>query len=88
MRPAHQFDKVILLTPSEYPAGFSAPNHKPGTLFLMDDVGLRGGILKVTSTGYFMTLTQAEIFGERPFQWPESDRLVVIRRGTLRPHST
>jgi len=87
MRPTHQFDKIAILTPSEYPAGFLSPDHKPGTVFLLDSVGLHGGVMKVTNTGYFMTLTQAEIFGERPFQWPESDKLVVIRRGTLRPHS-
>lgn len=86
MRPSHQFDKIAILKPAEYSDGMLSNTYAPGTIFLLDDAGANGGVIRITNTGYLMTLTQAEIFSEQPFQWPEAKHVVVIKRGMLMPH--
>lgn len=72
-RPRFHFTSVVRLEPSLWSvASVLHDSHVPGTIFLFGEPGTTGGLLKLSSTGDFMTLSRAEVYLQEDALWPES----------------
>ena len=79
MKQPFRFSDIIKKKPQDWAAGIWKMNDPPGTLYLLDELGLSGGILKI-SNGYFVTLDKDEVNGDADVVWPESfERFRIVK---------
>lgn len=80
MTPTFEFVAVTRIPRDDIPNGFLSSDHPPGTMFML---GSEGALVKLTKSGFFMTLTPDEAFGARPVRWPNSSVLVRFDKDKL-----
>lgn len=54
-----------------------------GVVRLFGAWGETGGLLRLTRSGKYISLSRAQVFSEQPFPWPVSGLPYVIRCGRL-----
>lgn len=83
MRVLIQFDQITRLEEKDWKKLGVLGDHKPGTILLLNDWGIGGGVLRLTRQGHLMMLTEEQVYGGAPIFWPYSDMVFSIRGVTV-----
>jgi len=68
-----EFSEITRISKKDIPFGFLSGDHPPGTMFILDS---DGALVKLTRSGFFLTLNISEAIGTTPVKWPNSNLLV------------